>query len=84
MQEKKEQGSGTPPVPTGGFSSSLLENLVVFRRAFQDSIDFVQREFSLGETRAAILSVEGLIDKKLITQGILRPILEAQIGRAHV
>ena len=79
MQEKKEQGIRTPPVPVEGFSSSLLENLVVFRKSFQDSIDFVQREFSLGETRAAILSVEGLIDKKLITQGILRPILEAPI-----
>ncbi len=79
MQEKKEQGIRTPPVPVEGFSSSLLENLVVFRKSFQDSVDFVQREFSLGETRAAILSVEGLIDKKLITQGILRPILEAPI-----
>ena len=29
MQEKKEQGSGTPPVPTGGFSSSLLEKVKV-------------------------------------------------------
>lgn len=67
------------PENQGGFSQSLLENLVTFRSQFQDSIDFVQREFQIGETRAAILSIEGLIDKRLITQGILNPILQAPI-----
>lgn len=71
MQEEKLQN--------GQFSTSLLENLVVFRREFQDSIDFVQREFRIGETAAAILSIEGLIDKRLIAQGILKPILDAPI-----
>ena len=61
------------PENQGGFSQSLLENLVTFRSQFQDSIDFVQREFQIGGTRAAILSIEGLIDKQLLPQGILNP-----------
>lgn len=61
------------------FSDSLLENLVFFRQEFRDSIDFVQREFKIGDTPAVILSIEGLIDKRLIAQGILKPILDAPI-----
>ena len=76
-----QQGPKIPSARESGklFSKSLLENMVVFRREFHDSIDFVQREFTIGDTPAAILSIEGLIDKRLIAQGILKPILDAPI-----
>ena len=63
----------------GKFSTSLLENMTRFRQEFQDSIDFVQREFAIGDTPATILSMEGQIDKRLIAQAILQPILNAPI-----
>ena len=57
----------------GKFSTSLLENMTRFRQEFQDSIDFVQREFAIGDTPAAILSMEGQIDKRLIAQAFYSP-----------
>ena len=61
------------------FSKSILENLIHFRKKFDDTIDFVVREFEIFGNRAAILSIDGLVNKEMIIQGILNPILKSKI-----
>ncbi len=60
-------------------SKSLLDNVVYFKSKFDECMDFILREFTITGTKAAFLAIDGLINKQLIAQGILNPILKAPI-----
>ncbi|MDD5953200.1 MAG: spore germination protein [Oscillospiraceae bacterium] len=64
---------------TGRLSASLRENLIFFRTAFDESSDFLVREFSLGGTDAALFSIDNLADKTVVAQSILNPLLSAPL-----
>lgn len=60
-------------------SKSLLDNLIYFKSTFDECMDFMLREFTIAGTKAAFLAVDGLVNKQIIAQGILNPILNAPI-----
>lgn len=60
-------------------SSSLQENLIYFRGAFDETSDFLVREFKLSGTPACLLSIDNLIDKQTVAQSILNPLLSAPL-----
>jgi spore germination protein KA len=60
-------------------SDQLQENLIAFRTAFDESGDFLVREFRLGGISACLLSIDNLVDKQTIAQSILNPLLHAPL-----
>ena len=60
-------------------SKSLLDNLIYFKGIFDECMDFMLREFTITGTKAAFLAIDGLVNKQVIAQGILNPILKAPI-----
>lgn len=58
---------------------SLSQNLAAYRRAFGNSADLVIRTFAVTGTPAATLVLEGMVDKKLVAEAVLQPILNAQL-----
>lgn len=59
-------------------SAHLQTNLTNFRQIFGDSIDLVIREFKIGveqQLSAGILYIDGLIDKRLVNEDILKPLM---------
>ena len=60
-------------------SKDLLENLVALRGQFENCMDFMMREFCIGENRAALAAIDGLVNKQIVAQGIMNPILGATL-----
>lgn len=58
-------------------SQSLTENTRFFQQKFQNAMDFMLRELDLGGVRAALLGLDGLVNKQVITLSILDPLLAA-------
>lgn len=65
------------PMEDKRFSTVLSENIILLRQTFDGSLDFVLREFEITGTKAALVIMDGLVNKQLIAQGILNPILGA-------
>lgn len=64
---------------TEQLSSSLQENLIYFRGVFDESADFLIREFNLSGTAAFLMSIDNLTDKQTIAQSILNPLFSAPL-----
>ncbi len=60
-------------------SKNILENLVYLRSQFDECMDFMLREFKITGTDAAIIGLDGLVNKQTIAQSIMNPILASQI-----
>lgn len=81
LQEENEAQKTEPEAgqdETTGFTEDLQENLRVLQGMLADSNDVVCRRFSCGgETGlpAAIFYIEGLIDKTLVHENILKPLM---------
>lgn len=60
-------------------SASLQENLIYFRGAFDESSDFLVREFRLGNTNACLFTIDNLVDKQTVAQSILNPLMSAPL-----
>lgn len=58
-------------------SQSLTENTRFFQQKFQNAMDFMLRDLDLGGVRAALLGLDGLVNKQVITLSILDPLLAA-------
>lgn len=59
-------------------SSVLEENLCLIRSIIGNSMDIVFRKFSFGpqkQDQGAIIWIDGLVDKKLVTENILKPLM---------
>ena len=52
-------------------TASLKENLAYFNQQFDGSADFIVRKFQITGTDAALLTLEGLVNKQVIVQGIM-------------
>ena len=53
----------------------LEKNKAFFQREFRDAMDFMLRDLDLGGTKAALLALDGLVSKQIITLSILDPLL---------
>ena len=60
-------------------AASLKENLEYFNTQFDGSADFIVRRFEITGTDAALLTLEGMVNKQVIAQGIMNPILNGTI-----
>ena len=58
-------------------SQSLTENTRFFQQKFQNAMDFMLRDLDLGRVPAALLGLDGLVNKQVITLSILDPLLAA-------
>ena len=56
-------------------SSSLEENKAFFQEKFKNAMDFMLRELELSGTKAALIALDGLVSKQVITLSILNPLL---------
>lgn len=61
------------------FAWSLPENLARLKELFGDSMDYLPRTFRVGETLAALITIDGLTNKQTVAQSILQPILAAPV-----
>ena len=48
----------------------LEKNKAFFQREFRDAMDFMLRDLDLGGTKAALLALDGLVSKQIITLSI--------------
>lgn len=60
-------------------SPSLQENLISFRKEFNETSDFLTRSFRLHGTDACLMTMDNLVDKMVIAQSILNPLLSAPL-----
>ena len=60
-------------------SCRLDENIKYIRGLFVNAMDFILREFQIGSYNAALLTVDGLVNKQHISIGILNPIMQADV-----
>lgn len=61
-------------------SNSIEENLKKLESLFKNAMDFTVREFKAGEHKAALLSLDGMVNKQQIAISILNPILESKVS----
>ncbi len=61
--------------PEQVLSNDLNVNLQMIREKLGSSMDIVIREFSIGKNRAALVCIDGLIDKQRVDSHILQPLL---------
>lgn len=57
--------------------NSLDENLNYFKNEFDNSADLTIREFEFLNTKAAIVTIEGMVDKKILGDSVTNPLLLA-------
>ncbi|MDR0404471.1 MAG: spore germination protein [Oscillospiraceae bacterium] len=55
-------------------SASLSETLKYLQNEFNSSSDFVKREFEIDKTKAAIINMDGLINKEILATSVMNPI----------
>ena len=55
---------------------SLPDNLIYFRKEFDGSADLTIRELDIAGTRAAIITIEGMINKEVLANSVINPIRE--------
>lgn len=60
----------------------LGENVAWMKEAFGASTDFIVREFKIGETNAALCFFDGLTDKRLLDEDVLKPLAKFR-GRLY-
>ena len=70
-------GPASPPPESTLLRASLLENLVYFRREFDGSSDLTIREMDITGTPAAVITMEGMINKQVLAASVLNPVAGA-------
>lgn len=61
----------------------LLENLISLRKDFDGSVDFTVREFEIAGTRAALITMEGMINKQVLANSVINPIVGGNYKRKN-
>ena len=61
----------------GSISKELRENLQRLDGIFENCMDYLCKRFQIGETEAALLTVDGLVDKQTVAQSVMNPIRSA-------
>lgn len=61
--------------PSAPLALSLDVTLTQLRRDFQDSADLTIRKIRLSSCQAAVVTIDNMIDKQILAEGILQPLL---------
>ena len=61
--------------------ASLQENLSRLEADFKDCADYICRKFVLGACPAALLTIDGLVNKQHVSISILNPLLRGELPR---
>lgn len=59
---------------------SIKDTIDLFKKEFDSSIDLTIREFYIGKTKACIITMEGMVDKKNLSKSVISPIMESDLG----
>lgn len=77
---KENPGGDNPPeqkLAGDSLTDQLTTNLATIQKEFATSPDVIIRRFKIGSSReAALVYIDGLVEKERIEEGILRPLLE--------
>lgn len=57
------------------FSKSITQNIEFFKQSFQNSADLSIRYLNVSGTQSAIITISGLVDKNVLTQSVVNPII---------
>ena len=57
------------------FSKSITQNIEFFKQSFQNSADLSVRYLNISGTQSAIITISGLVDKNVLTQSVVNPII---------
>ncbi|MDQ5983620.1 MAG: spore germination protein KA [Eubacteriales bacterium SKADARSKE-1] len=60
-------------------SGSLEENLTYFESSFENCIDLRVRKFKIKSNNAAIITLDGMVDKETLAISVLNPILKSNL-----
>lgn len=77
-QNTYKQKVGDKNWPETKLTSSLVQNLSILKDIWGTSDDIIMREFSFGDmqkTKACIIFVDGMADKNIINQSIIKPLM---------
>lgn len=77
-RDHREDAGQTPETTPNTLSGALDKDVGAFRAALGESTDIVIKEFEFGferQARGALLYVDGLTDRQLIDDGLLRPLM---------
>jgi spore germination protein KA len=53
---------------------SIFENICVFQGEFDQCSDFILREFTINGNKVALMMIDNMIDKEVLTNGIITPL----------
>ena len=62
------------------FSKSITQNIEFFKQSFQNSADLSVRYLNISGTQSAIITISGLVDKNVLTQSVVNPIIFCEIS----
>lgn len=62
-------------------SENILDNIVYLRKEFDGSVDLTIREFEISGTKAAIITIEGMINKETFANSVINPILISDLSQ---
>lgn len=63
--------------PKRKLSGSLDENVETLRNEFDGSMDFTLKYFNFNNTRAALITIDGMINKENLTISVMNPIIQS-------
>lgn len=64
-------------VPERKLSGNLDENVEILKKEFDGSVDFTLKYFNFNNTRAALITIDGMIDKESLTLSVMNPIIQS-------
>lgn len=62
-------------------SENILDNIIYLRKEFDGSVDLTIREFEISGTKAAIITIEGMINKETFANSVINPILMSDLSQ---
>lgn len=74
-RQVRPAGASVVQASATGLSRDLAANLRLVRTALGESMDVIIREFTLGPTPAALVYIDGLLDKPTVQENVLRAIM---------
>lgn len=73
--DKKDISSFTP------IKKSMDENLLYLKNKFNNSADLTVREFKIKDKKAAIVTIDGMVDKETLASSVMTPLLKETLSQ---
>lgn len=71
------KGGALYAAESGAYFSSLQDNFIYLRKEFSNSMDLMIREMNIGGNRVGLVVCEGMVDRMVISDSVIRPLLGA-------